>query len=224
MKKIILARSIVHSMGNQESIFGRGNIVSYVAQTSEEIMNIHGVRKADMIITEDSLPLMGAARLCSLLRNDVLLKNVSIVVACDKADESEAQWREAGANAVISKPVDSLTLFSKISELLVIPQRKDLRVSLSASVKSREHNGSFSGDSHNISMSGMLLETDHVLELGDRLTCSFSIAHSDVSAECVVMRVDAAKAGKRRYGVKFLNCDTKALIIIDHYVKSQMKQ
>jgi response regulator RpfG family c-di-GMP phosphodiesterase len=223
MKKIIIARGIMHALSGTDTIFGRGNIAAYPARTSEEILNIHGVRKADLIITEASLPLMGAATLCATIRRDALLRNVSIVVICDKTEECN-QWREAGANAAISRPVDTVQLFSRISELLVIPQRKELRVPLTASVKSRDKKSTFSADSRNISISGMLLETDHVLEKGDRLTCTFNIAHSELIMECLVTRADAAGPGKQQYGVTFSNCDTKSMIIIDHFIKSQAKQ
>lgn len=221
MKKIIIARDIMHVLGGADTIFGRGHITIYPARTSEEILNIHGVRKADLIITEASLPHMGAAGLCATIRSDALLKNVSIIVICDKAGESIDQWREAGANAVISRPIEAVLLFSRISELLVIPQRKDLRVPLHASVKSQ---GQIAADSRNISISGMLLETGHALEKGDRLTCTFNIVHSEITTECIVTRADEAGPGKRRYGVTFLNSDTKSLVIIDRFVKSQAKQ
>jgi hypothetical protein len=168
---------------------------------------------------------MGASRLCATIRSDALLRNVSIVVICDATKGSLVQWREAGANAAIRMPVDTVQLFSKISELLVIPQRKDLRVSLRASVKSQNKKGFFLAHSRNISISGMLLETDYLLREGDRLNCTFNIAHSEIVAECMVTRTeDAGRAGKRRYGVKFLNCDTKALIVIDHFIRLQARR
>ena len=42
---------------------------------------------------------MGGAKLCSLIRNDASLKNVSIIVVCNATDASLAQCRETGANA-----------------------------------------------------------------------------------------------------------------------------
>lgn len=221
MKKNIIARSIMHSLGGTDSIFNRGTITAYPARTSEEILNIHGVRQADLIITEDSLPLMGSARLCATIRTDKLLKNVSIIIVCDRAETSSAQWREAGANEVLARPLDPIQLFSKISELIVIPQRKDLRVSLRASITSRGKNGFFYAESRNVSISGMLLETDHLLEKGDRLSCTFNIAHCEIVADCTVTRVVTAASGKQQYGVKFLQCDTKFLVTIEHFIKSQ---
>ncbi len=224
MKKIVIARNILHVLGAPSTIFGRGTITTYPARTSEEILNIHGLRKADLIITDATLPIMGAVNLCAAIRNDPTLRNVSIIVASDKADDLSAQWREAGANAVIGKPVEAAQLFFKISELLVIPQRKDLRVPLHVAVKSRGKKAAFAAVSQNISISGILIETDLPLQKGDRLACVFNIAHSEVQMEGLVTRADTGPSGKQLYGVLFQNAATKSLVIIEHFIKQQIKQ
>jgi CheY-like chemotaxis protein len=223
MKKIIIAETIVGDIGGLDAFFKRGDITTYPAVTSEEILNIHGVRKADLIITDLALPLMGGAKLCSALRGNDGLKNVSIVMACDNTEASLAVCREARANAVLPKPVDPVQLFSKISELLVIPHRKDIRVLLRVSVKGREGDSSFFAASQDISISGMLLETDRALKKGDRLICSLNIGHSEVAPACEVTRVNKTASGRLRYGVKFLNPDTKSLIIIQQFVKINVR-
>jgi hypothetical protein len=60
----------------------------------------------------------------------------------------------------------NLELFSRISELLVVPQRQSMRASLQVSVAGREEMTSFAGVSRNISISGMLLETDQQCNRG----------------------------------------------------------
>ncbi len=223
MKKIIIAETIMRGIGGLDAFFRRGDITTYPAVTSEEVLNIHGVRKADLIITDLALPLMGGAKLCAAIRSDAALKHVSIIMACDDAEAPLSACGEAGANAVLSKPVDPVQLFSKISELLVIPLRKDLRVLLRVSVKGREGDSSFFASSQDISISGMLLETDRGLKKGDRLICSLNIGHSEVTTACEVTRVNKTASGRLRYGVKFLNLDTKSLIVIEQFVKINVR-
>lgn len=220
LKKIIIARSLLQVFGGHNTIFERKNIATFTARTSEEILNIHGVRNADIIITDAALPLMGGARLCAALRSEDALKNVSIIMVCDSDDASLVQCRESGANIVMPRPVDPGELLWKTSELLVVPQRKDLRVPLRLAVNGLEGEASFHAASVNISLSGMLLESDRALKKGELLTCSFKIAHSAVTVRCAVERED--KDG--RYGVKFINCDTKSLVIIEHFVKTMAKR
>ncbi len=220
MKKIIVARSILHAIGSGKDLFGRGTLTIIPARTSEEILNLHGVHHADVIITDLNLPMMGGAKLCATLRNDAGLKQVSIIMACEREDEA----RNAGvlANAFLPAPVDAVQVFSKVAELLVIQQRRDLRVLLRATLKGERDGASFFGMCHNISISGMLMETDFNLGPGDQFTCSFRIAHRDIAADCRVVRTNVAGA-RRRCAVLFQNLDTRSLIMIDQYVKNQIR-
>ncbi len=225
MKKIIVAESLSTVFDSKNSIFKRGGITLFTAQSSEEILNLHGVKNADLIITDQAFPLMGALNLCAAIRRDVRLKKVSIVVTGGRSGEDGADCLTAGANAFLPAPLDPVALFSKVSELLLVPHRKDLRVLLRASVTGQEGDASFFAASQNISISGMMLETDRSLAPGDRLTCSFNVAHSELRASCMVVRVDrASSSGRRRYGVNFLNLDTKSLIIIENFVKTQARR
>ncbi len=219
MKKIIITRNIMQAIGGRDTIFGRGTIRTYTARTCEEILDIHGVQKADVIITEATLPLLGGAKLCSSIRNDAGLKNVSIIVVCDGTEASQAECREAQANAVLAEPVDPVQFYSKLSELLMIAQRQHLRTLLRVSAMGREKKIPFAGMSHNISISGLLLETDHELNKGDLLTLTVNIGPREISTDGLVMRTKKQKPGKFLYGIKFVNLDTKSLVIIDQFVK-----
>ena len=223
MKKIIIAQKLLDDLEESNTIFKRSGITFFPAWSSEEILNLHGVKRADLIITDAALPLMGGAKLCSRIRSDAELKSVSIIVIGDEAETSEnslSQCQEAGANVIIRRPLESGTLLWQASKLLVIPTRKDMRVLLRASIKGMEGNTPFFAQSQNISISGMLLETERVLKPGDRLTCAFNIAHSEVTLECSVERVETTATKRNRYGVRFMNSDTKSLIIVENFVKA----
>jgi CheY-like chemotaxis protein len=223
MKKIIVAHNLLDDIGGSNTIFKRSGITVFPARSSEEILELHNVQRADLIITAAALPLMGGAKLCSRIRGDAALRYVSIIVVGDETDDSEnslSHCKEAGANVVIRRPLEPGMLLWQASQQLVIPIRKDMRVLLRVSIKDLEGSTPFYAQSHNISISGMLMEADRVLNLGDRLTCAFNIAHSEITLTCVVERVETAASKRNQYGVRFTNCDTKALIIIENFVKS----
>ncbi len=220
MKKIIIDQDLLNDLEEGNTIFKRSGITFFPARSSEEILNLHGAERADLIITDDALPLMGGAKLCSRIRSDAELKYVSIIVICDEIELPLSQCPESGANVIIRKPLDSGTLLWQASKLLVIPTRKDMRVLLRASIKGMEGDSPFFAQSHNISISGMLLETERVLKPGDRLTCAFNIAHSEITLTCSVERVETTASKRNRYGVRFMNCDTKTLIIIENFVRA----
>ena len=223
MKKIIIAHNLLDDIGGSNTIFKRSGITVFPASCSEEILDLHRAKRADLIITDAALPVMGGAKLCSRIRGDAELKYVSIIVVGDETEVSEnslSHCKEAGANVVIQRPLEPGMLLWQASQQLVIPIRKDMRVLLRVSIKDLEGSTPFFARSHNISISGMLLETDRVLNLGDRLTCAFNIAHSEITLTCTVERIETAASKRNQYGVRFTNCDTKALIIIENFVKS----
>jgi len=223
MKKIIIAHNLLDDIGESNTIFKRSGITLFPASSSEEILDLHGVNRADLIITEAALSLMGGAQLCSRIRSDAELKYVSIIIIGDETENSEnslSQCKEAGANVVIRRPLEPGMLLWQASQQLVIPIRKDMRVLLRVSIKNLDGSAPFFAWSQNISLSGMLLETDRALKLGDRLTCAFNIAHSEITLTCSVERIVTTASISNQYGVRFTNCDTKSLIIIENFVKA----
>jgi hypothetical protein len=90
-------------------------------------------------------------------------------------------------------------------------------------VAGRYDDATFTATSYNISISGMLLETKRELNKGDKLYCSFNIAHSEITTQCLIVRVERTDAGRFRYGARFMGLDTKAIVVIEQYVKSRIK-
>ncbi len=222
MKKIIIAHDILESVGGVHSVFGRGSITVYPAKTSEQVLALHREKKADLIITDLTLPVMGGEALISTVRGDAELKDVSIIMAHDGLETSRAVCRQSGANAIIAKPVEATDLFARVSELIVVPQRKDMRVLLRVSIEDGQGGVSpVFAASENISISGMLIEANHPYRTGERLLCSFHINHSEVKIEGRVVRSARAKSGRYHCGIHFTSLDTRTLIVIEQFVQSR---
>jgi CheY-like chemotaxis protein len=85
MKKVIIAQTILDAVEQSTTLFGRGSIKLYPVRSSEEILDIHRRIKADIIITEFSLPVMGGVRLCSAIRSEQGLKDVSLILSMTAA-------------------------------------------------------------------------------------------------------------------------------------------
>lgn len=223
MKQVIIAENVLQAVGKSHTLFGRGGVSVYPVRTSEEILILHRANRVNLIITADDLPVMGWRKMCAAIRNEDALKYVSIIMAC-KADEAvAAEYLQAGVNAVLKEPIDAAGLFSRIAELLIIPQRQAIRSLLRVAVAGKGKKEVFPAVSQNISISGILLETEMKLSPGDRLNCSFSIGSREISSDVIVMRAIQIEPGKYRYGVKFSNIDTKSLIIIEQFVSGHIK-
>jgi len=213
----------MQAISGHDTIFQRSNIATFPARTSEEILDLHGVHKADIIITEEGLPQMGGIKLCSAIRSDARLKNVAVILICEGSESSLSSCRDAPANIVLPKPLDPPQLTWKVSELLLAPQRQDMRTLLHVSLKGSDKNSTFLGVSHNLSISGMLIETDRALKKGDRLACTFQLGRREVAAELEVKRLVRLSSGRFHYGVRFVNLDIKYIILIEQFIKGRVK-
>ena len=110
MKQVIIAENVLQNVENSDTLFKRGGLAVYPARSCEEILVLHRTHNVDLIISDFALPQMGGEKLCSLIRADTRLKDVSLLVVRNAAAVTEC--RSAGANAVLSAPIDSIEFFS----------------------------------------------------------------------------------------------------------------
>lgn len=220
MKQVIVAGNILHGIGLNDTLLGRSGIIVVPASSSEEILSLHRDRQADLIVTEYSLPLMGGAQLCSVIRSEAVISDVSIIVVCERKGSAAAQSQQSGASAILLKPLDCVELFDKVSHLLVVQDRAAVRIPLRITVRGRGTQSAFIGVSRDISVSGMLLESVGILQQGDRLECSFTLRSHVVSVECIVIRVPQGRREDVPVRKKFLNLDTKTFVLLENLIRS----
>lgn len=73
----------------------------------------------DLILTDINMPVMDGLKLVSLVRQNEQLKNIPIIIiTTEGAEEDRERGLALGANAYISKPIQSSHLIKTIGELL----------------------------------------------------------------------------------------------------------
>jgi two-component system chemotaxis response regulator CheY len=76
--------------------------------------------RIDLILTDINMPVMDGLKLVSLVRQNAQLKEIPIIIiTTEGAEEDRERGLALGANAYISKPIQSSHLIKTISELLV---------------------------------------------------------------------------------------------------------
>ncbi len=206
MKKIIIVNSIQAFLERDKSILNRADFRVYTATSGNEALRIHREEKADLIVADLDLPDMGGDVLCSLVRQESTIRHVSIILVCRDIPEELARASSCGANAWVTKPVRPEQLVESVGQLLAVSLRRGYRVLLKAKVKGERESEPFFCTSHNISVSGILLETDKILEPGDCISCSFFLPGSQqIVADGEVVRLERKPDGSCHYGVRFIN-------------------
>ncbi len=75
--------------------------------------------KIDLILTDINMPVMDGLKLVSLVRQNAQMKEIPIIIiTTEGAEEDRERGLALGANAYISKPIQSSHLIKTISELL----------------------------------------------------------------------------------------------------------
>jgi len=200
MKKILLV-SNVHSFIERNSfLLDRAGFTIYTATSAIEALHIHRAQRVDLIIAALDMPEMGGDKLCSIIRQEGELCKVSIILACYPVPREVERASRCGANVWLPKPIHPYVLLQEVDKLITIPTRLDHRTSVQGVV----HSTKFSAILRNISVSGILFETDILLNPDEFITnMSFVIGSREIIAEGNVVRSMDMLDGMYKYGVQF---------------------
>ncbi len=219
MKKIIIVNSTHAFLERDKSILNRADFQIFTATSGEEALRIHREDRANLIVVDLDLPDMGGDGLCSRVRNESAIRNVSIILVCHDVLEELERVSTCGANAWVTKPVRPEQLVESVGQLLAVSLRRGYRVLLQARVRGERESTSFFCTSHNISVSGILLETDKPLDPGDGITCSFFLPGSrQIVVDGEVARCEKKPDGVCHYGVRFIDLAPNSREEIERFI------
>jgi CheY-like chemotaxis protein len=225
MKKVILAEDIRAILEKDRSFLDRSDISAIPAVSSEEILTLHRAGKADLIITDLDLPTMPGEDLCSLIRADEALRNVSIIVVCPETALNLQRCARCGANAFITSPVNTAVLLQEAHQLLHVTQRKTCRMPMKIRIEGKAMGKPFAGSIENISTAGLLFLTKAALFEGDAIRCAFDLPDSrriSLSAEVVrAVETTHKPSLKKLYGVRFTDIGDSDASDIEAFINAK---
>jgi len=225
VKKIILLNDLKSFFHVGKDLLNRSNFQVFVVTSAEDIVKTHKIEKADLIVLQLDMTGMNAEKICSLLRKDEGLKHVSILIICNNSQTDLDRVQKCKANAYLTKPLHHERLMQKVTELLAIPERQDYRVLLKVKVNGKKSSVPFYCYSYNISVSGMLIETERILNKGDIISCSFFLPGAEqIVAEAEVMRAVNTENGSFQYGIRYINLGQVYKASIERFIKRRTKK
>jgi CheY-like chemotaxis protein len=167
---------------------------------------------ARLVVLGTELPDLSLPDAVRRIRNSSATRAVSVlaILPAGAPAEVEEEARRAGANAVLRRPLDRITLEAWLAKLLAVARRVVARVPVSGQVvgTSRGAGGAhFCGLTHNLSVNGMLLASP--LRLGDEPDLDLEFVLPGVRARLralgrVVREAPEVAWPFRGYGVEFL--------------------
>ncbi len=225
MKKIIIADSLKDFIEQHVSrIAGYDNKVFYI-KSAQEALDLHRKERANLIIITLDYSDLSCEQLCSFIRGDEVLKVVSILIVCSEKLSDIERCLRCGASDYITQPVSPAAFLLKALRLLNVSERTSYRVIVKVVNMDDNKAAHVFCASKNISSSGVLLETDTIINKGDKLTCSFFLPNSiRVVAEGEIMRIHEKENGLKEYGVRFIDIPPSVELQIASFVENWMKR
>jgi CheY-like chemotaxis protein len=228
MKKVLIVATPGMVSELDRTILWRGDIERIFAADCGEARKAVKDHQPTLVILADEQP-DASLSFMKDLRSDESTKHTSLVVMRRSASLSDEQaLRKAGANVVFAGEVVPYLWDAWLEELLNVPRRREARVPVSLEVWSHlaHQEGAAKGQSLNISVKGMLLETTEPLDIGSKLDLTFTLPGSvgPVRAVGQVVREDpTTDSGPPRLGIEFLILRDGARDRIRAYVEAGAK-
>ncbi len=222
MHRIIILREFKAALSPDGSFLGRTDIELLPAGSNDELLKLHRDEPAGLIVTRVDAPGMSGEQLCSAIRQDKRLRNVSVIMVCPDTEAGRTSAGRCRANEVLTLPLDAAALIGRAQQLLQVPIRKAYRVLLNVKVEGQDKGSSFLCRSENISTNGLLIETDRHLKTMDKLSCVFFLGRTQVTASGEIVRVvaPALDSNLSRYGIKFIEINEAARAAIEAVAES----
>lgn len=222
MKKVLLvSASKAFLQRNMNLLMTRG-FQLLTATGGAEALKLHKEYFFDLILADLELEGMDGNRFCSLLRAEENLRHVPVILICHNISSSIERVKQSNASAIIMKPIDPIQLVETIGRFIDVQIGRNKRVVLKVVVISKNYAHEFTCFSHDLSTTGILIETEYHLELCSRIVCRFSLPGScQIETAGEVVRSLSTLDSKCLYGIKFFNLPLSCRRGINDYVASQ---
>lgn len=219
MKKVLLASAYTLFLKRNTTLLMRRGFQLFTATSGTEASKLHKSHHFDLILLDFKLEEMSGSTFCALIRKGKDSPQVPVIMTCHNIPGSIESAEKSGADIVLVKPLEPINLMETIGSFLGLAIGRSRRVVLAVKVISKIFEVEFSCLSHDISNTGILLETDHDLPLGSHIVCEFALPGiCQISAEGVVTRFMTAADCKNLYGVKFVGLPLSSRKNIDSYI------
>jgi CheY-like chemotaxis protein len=221
MKKILLVSAAAPFLERNQNLLKRREFHIFAATTGMEALRILREELCDLVISELQLVDMGGDRLCSMIRTEGQLRQTAVVLICRSAPADLARAEQSGASAVLSRPLQPEQLIKAVERVLSTHLIRSPRAQLAVPVLTRVGDREFSCVSHNISVTGILVESESQLAVRERIVHQFVLpGQRYVMVEGEVVRTVQMPTGRHQYGVQFIELADEYRHGIDSYIAS----
>ena len=176
----------------------------------------------DLLVSDINMPRVNGLQLLKSIRTDAALKKTPVIIVASRYEEDEHEDAvRAGADDVIEKPINRLTLIQAVNRFLRLAVRGLVRVPLEAEVRLGLQNCQTWGRACNISRGGIFVESIATVAPDTEVQLQFQLPDAtDAIAPTakVVWRRTESTTVRPGLGLQFLKLDRTSAQRLDDYV------
>lgn len=199
----------------------------FTASGGEEALALASAIRPALVFADVSMPGLDGAELCRRLKASALHRDVPVVllVGSDAAEARERAVR-AGADDVISKPVERLPLLEAARRLLDQNAPRGLpRIPLEAPVRMRLREREWPGTARNLSRGGVFVESAELLDARAELALELALPETPLAlastAQVIWTRAPEPELAPGM-GLRFLGLDRPTARQLSEYVEERL--
>ena len=205
MKKILLAIQYKVSLRKYTNLLTNWGLHISATTRGAEALKLQEEHNFDLIVSDFELEDMSGCTFCSLVRKQDNSQSVQIILTCYDIPERIERGKLSGANTIIIKPIDPIRFLEVIGDHIGLHLIRGKRVALEIVVTIKQNGKEFICFSRDISNTGILLKSDYELNIGNRITCKFTLPdYCQVEIDGEVVRYLTDLECDNLYGVKFI--------------------
>jgi uncharacterized protein (TIGR02266 family) len=178
--------------------------------------------RPDIVVTDLAMPGMPGDELCRRIKADIDLRRTPVIVVASRdAGEEHERAVRAGADDVVEKPVNRVSLIQSVNHFLRLAVRGLVRVALDTDVRIAGQDGDVWARARNVSRGGIFVESERDLPPDSEVQLEFALPETrDALAPTakVVWRRMATRTLAAGLGLQFLKLDRDAARRLDEYV------
>ena len=216
MKKILLVEGPFPIDGISSSLFRRRECVLQVASSGAEALAAAETDRPDLVLYDARLTDFSSVDFVRALHSGAADVPV-IVVGGPEQDLPEDPILQAGAAAFMVQPLDEIAINALMCDLLGISLRRHVRTFVKMKVDATLGVQMQFATISNISLGGVLVDSERPMHLGDIVKLSFFLPGDDVPIT-VISKVVRATAQSSSYGCQFMDLSEAARARIHEFV------
>jgi len=208
MKKVLMASPSAAFLSRNANLLMDKGFHFSTAKSVAEALRLHEEHQFDLILSDLELDGMDGCSLCSVVRKNGSTDHVPVIVICYDSAQHIQRVKQSDAAAILLRPINPTHMLITIGSFIDMQLARSKRVEFNATALLNKAGMELFCNTCDISATGIRLITECPLNLGDVLSCKFSLSDLDqIQTSVKVIRCNDSSNVKNKsaYGLRFID-------------------